>query len=107
MFRFRITVESLAPAAEAQSLQFEVENHDDIISIARGMPGRIEQLDDDAAKAFAIGLKLFGETILKHRTNPLFSPVKPVMAEFMKNLKQQLRAKDGRAAGAGEGGDQT
>jgi hypothetical protein len=101
MHRFRITVEPLSPASEPQTLQFEVENHDDIISIARRMSGRIE-LDDHGAKAFVIGLKLFSETILQNRTHPLFAPMKPIFGEFMKNLKQHLRANDEAKEGAAQ-----
>jgi Domain of Unknown Function with PDB structure (DUF3861) len=91
MYRYRITVESLSSTTEAQKLQFEAENHDDIFAIVRKMSGSLD-LDEDATKAFAVGLKLFTETVLKNRDNPLFSPIKPALGEFMKALKGQHRS---------------
>jgi len=93
MHRFRITVESLSPEMEGEKLEFEAVNHDNIIDIARRMPGRAG-MDEDAGRAFAIGLKLFGETILKNREKPLFASIRPAFSEFMKNLKAQNRSKE-------------
>ena len=84
MHRFRITVEPLSSAADP--LTFEVENHDDIISIAHRMNGRFD-LDEESSKAFGIGLKLFGEIILKNRNRPPFDQIRPAMGEFMKAVK--------------------
>jgi hypothetical protein len=56
------------------------------------MSGTKLGLDEDTAKAFAVGLKLFGETILKNRENPLFTQMKLAMGEFMKSLKAKLRS---------------
>ena len=95
MFRFRITVEPIAPAPDGPSLQFEVVHDDDIIGIAIRMPGRIE-LPDDEAKALAIGMKIFGETILKNRKDPLFSAIRPAFSDFMKGLKAHLRENDAK-----------
>jgi hypothetical protein len=86
MHRFRITVQSLSADAEADSLQFEATNHDDIIAIARRMNGRFD-LDEQSSKAFAIGLKLFGEVILKNRSRHPFDQIRPALAEFMKAVK--------------------
>jgi hypothetical protein len=36
---------------------------------------------------FAIGLKMFSEVMLKHRTNQLFAEFSPAFREFMKKLK--------------------
>lgn len=88
MYRYRITVEALSENAENPSLQFTTENHDDIISIAQRLSGKFG-LDEDGSKAFAIGLKLFGETVLKNREHPLFQGIKPALGDFMKELKRQ------------------
>jgi len=101
MFRFRITVEPISPAPDGPKLQFECTHHDDIIGIASRMPGRIE-LPDDEAKGLSIGMKIFGETILKNRNNPLFSPIRPAFSEFMKNLKAHLRENDAKKEAAKE-----
>ena len=89
MYRFRITVEPVPPNAEAGSVQFEVENHDDIIAIARRMNGRFD-LDEESSKAFAIGLKLFGEVVLKNRDREPFSLIRPSFGEFMKAVKAKV-----------------
>jgi hypothetical protein len=90
MYRYRITVESLTPGTAAQSMQFEAENHDDIFAIASRTvsSGRLG-LDENATKAFVVGLKLFGETVLKNRTHPLFAPMKDALDDFIRNLKGQ------------------
>ena len=89
MYRYRVTVEALSENPEQPSLTFEVVNHDDIPSIARRLSGKVA-MDEDATKAFAVGLKLFGETILQNRENPLFVEIRPAFVEFMKKLKQQV-----------------
>jgi Domain of Unknown Function with PDB structure (DUF3861) len=91
MYRYRITLESLSPETVAKELRFEVENHDDIFAIARRMSGKLG-LDENATNAFALGLKLFGETILKNRDNPLFAQIKLSMGEFMRALKGNVRS---------------
>ncbi len=48
------------------------------LAIARRMSGKLG-LDENATNAFALGLKLFGEAILKNRENPLFGQIKPSM----------------------------
>jgi hypothetical protein len=93
MHRFRITVESLNPATEnagteGDALQFDVVNHDDMVAIARRMVGRFD-LDEASSYAFAIGLKLFGEIVLKNRDRVPFSVIRPAFGEFMKLVKQR------------------
>ena len=41
----------------------------------------------DEAASFAIGLKLFTETMLRHRKHPLFAELQPHIGTFMKTLK--------------------
>ena len=86
MYRYRVTVESLSPAAESEPLRFEVENHDDIFAVVRKMSAR-EDLDAESVKAFAVGLKLFGEVVLRNRSNPMFGRIMPALGEFMHDLK--------------------
>lgn len=90
--RYRVTVEHLsdpqgAPSAYADALQFEVGNHDDIFAIVARMRQRGD-LDEQAATAFAVGLKLFSEVMLENKSHPLFVAFRPHFAEFMKTLKQ-------------------
>ncbi len=97
MKHFRITVESLDEASAGDKIEFVAVHHDDIIGIARRMPTRV-QMDEDSAKAFAIGMKLLGETILKNRTQPLFAELRPHFSEFMKGMKASFKAQKEAAA---------
>jgi len=86
MYRYRVTLESLSANTEAQTLQFETDNHDDIFAIVKRTQAR-GVLDDESAKAFAVGLKLFSEVILKNREKPPYSEMKPILGELMKIVK--------------------
>jgi len=101
MKHFRITVEALDAGAEGDKIEFTAVHHDDIIGIARRMPSRVE-MDEDSARAFAIGMKLFGETILKNRAKPLFADIRPHFSEFMKNMKAGFKAKAAEVSGEQE-----
>lgn len=90
--RYRISVEHLAdaqgaPSTHAAPLSFEAGNHDDILAIVERMRARGE-FDADTAAALAVGLKLFGEVMLTHKTHPLFAELVPHFGAFMKRLKQ-------------------
>lgn len=90
--RYRVTLEHLADTQgeslpPGKSLQFEVENHDDIFSIVERLRGRGD-FSEDTATAFGVGLKLFSEVMLKDRQNPLFQSFEPHFMQFMKALKQ-------------------
>ena len=89
--RYRITVEHLADAngqasAYGTPLQFETGSHDDLFAIVERarLRGDFDEVD---TVAFAVGLKLFSEVMLKNRKNPVFEKLSPAMAEFMARLK--------------------
>ena len=88
---YRVTVEHLEDAkgnaVEAEPLTFQARNHDDLFPIVARMKTR-ETFEADEAAALAIGLKLFGEVMLKHRENELFAPLRPHYVEFIKRLKK-------------------
>jgi hypothetical protein len=88
---YRITVEHLEDAkgnvVQAAPLTFETRNHDDLFPIVARM--RVRGLFDTAeAASLAIGLKLFGEVMLRNRQHELFAPLQPHFAEFIKRLKK-------------------
>lgn len=92
---YRITVERLQPDvandAPASSLTFEATNHDEVL----GLVERVRAsgiLPEGESAAFLVGLKLFGEVMLKHRAEPLFAPIVPHFAAFMKRLKADVSA---------------
>lgn len=101
--RYRVTLEHLTDAEGVRSthepLQFEVGNHDDIIAIVRRMRSRGD-FDEQAATAFAVGLKLFSEVMLEQKEHPLFAAFRPQFQQFMKELKKGPATP---AAAAGEG----
>ena len=89
--KYRVTLEHIGEGEEqtprhAEPMQFEVTNHDDIFFIVPWMQERTK-FDETTAKAFAVGLKLFGEVLLKNKHDPLFSEFYPEFIEFMKKLK--------------------
>ena len=88
---YRITVEHLADAdgnsGSAAPLQFEVANHDEILSVIERIRAK-GLLDPAAASAFGLGLKLFGETLLNNRDTPPFDALAPHFGQFMKTLKK-------------------
>jgi hypothetical protein len=79
------------PSNYQQALKFEVGNHDDIFAIVDKIKQR-QDFDEDQAAAFAVGLKLFSEVMLKQRKNPLFDEFRPHFMQFMKQLKQGNRS---------------
>jgi len=99
---YRVTLEYLggkhAGSELHAPLQFEAGNHDDLFDIvARVQASGLT--DADEAAALALGLKLFGEVLLKHRKDPLFSELQPVFGEFIGAFKQRIRdTQEGKAA---------
>lgn len=91
--QYRITVESIDSTDDsvAQTLQFNVEDHENLF----GAIEKIKQGSDlapEAATQFAVGLRLFGTTLLKHPKHPLFADLMPHFKAFMTNLKKTIKA---------------
>ena len=72
------------------AITFTATNHDELTEIVRRMQDAGLFPPDEAA-AFAIGLKLFGETMLLHRDSALFTEMRPHFMDFMKKLKASLK----------------
>ena len=90
--KYKISVEHIAdatgnPSTYAEALEFTTYNHDDIFKVL-GFIQKTELLDGESAKAFAVGLKLFGEVLLEHKDVPLFKEFMPQFVQFMKALKK-------------------
>ncbi len=83
---YRVTVEPLDDTNTAAPLVFDTSNHDELFSIVERIRAKAIVPADEAA-SFAIGLKLFTETMLRHRKHPLFAEVQPHIGTFMKTLK--------------------
>ena len=89
--QYRVQVEHLAdakgnPSSYDEPLVFEVGNHDDIFAVVEKVK-TLSGLPEDKAVPFALGLKLFGETILENKDHPLFEEMGPHFMQFMKKLK--------------------
>ena len=88
---YRLTLEHLEDAkgnpVTKTPLQFDVRNHDDLYAIVEKVKAK-GLFDEDEATAFAIGLKLFRETMLHHRGSEVFKDLDPHMSEFMKAFKK-------------------
>ena len=87
---YRVTVERLegdVPSAVDEALVFQTTNHDDLFKILSAVRQRRLLPDDDAAE-FTIGLKLFAEVLIKHRSDTPFKELFPHIGSFMKALKR-------------------
>ena len=89
---YRVSIEYLENAkgetVEQSPLEFQVRNHDELFAIVERAKAK-GLFEGDEAVAFAIGLKLFSEVMLKHKDEALFQPLQPCFGEFMKGLKKQ------------------
>lgn len=91
--QYRISVEHVedkqGQLVDHHVLSFTVGNHDDILEIVERIDSAQLFAGDDAV-AFAVGIKLFSEVMLKHHDNPLFTDFRPHFMAFMKKLKASL-----------------
>ncbi|MDR2212206.1 MAG: DUF3861 domain-containing protein [Pseudomonadales bacterium] len=69
-------------------LSFAVKNHDDLFDIVAKVKAK-HLFEEQEAEAFAIGLKLFREVMLRHRGSEVFAKLNPHFSEFMKEFKQR------------------
>ena len=83
---YRVTVEPLDDTNTAAPLVFDTSNHDELFSIVERVRAKAIVPDEEVA-SFAIGLKLFTETMLRHRKHALFAELQPHIGTFMKSLK--------------------
>ena len=78
------------PSTYTDILSFNSYNHDDIFNVLQVIQNS-QMLDAEAAKSFAVGLKLFSEVMLEHKNFPLFKDFMPHFGQFMKTLKQTVK----------------
>jgi hypothetical protein len=91
-YRYKITVEALTGAkgelVTGRALSFEAANHDDILGIVERMQARLP-FDGSTVASLGVGLKLFSEVTLVHRSDPMFAMIQPALGEFVRGLKQR------------------
>lgn len=93
--QYAVTVKHIAdaqgnPSAYSEVLQFNAYNHDDLFQVLEHL-SKANLLDDEKTKAFAVGLKLFGETLLENKDLPVFKDFMPQFVQFMKSLKHTIK----------------
>ncbi|MCF1421829.1 DUF3861 domain-containing protein [Mangrovimonas futianensis] len=90
---YRLTMEEVIlkdpnePLKDPITLEFD--NHDDIFKIMDIVKQKQLFESESQAQEFALGLKLFGEVMLKNRNHPIFESFYPAFSAFMKTLKSQ------------------
>jgi len=88
---YRITLEHLEDPkgnpVDRPPMVFEAKNHDDLYVIVEKIKAK-GLFEDQDAEAFAIGLKLFREVMLKYRGNDVFKALDPHFSDFMKAFKK-------------------
>ncbi|RYG56546.1 MAG: DUF3861 family protein [Alphaproteobacteria bacterium] len=89
-YTYRITVENMTGAAPAGGsiLNFEVSNHDDVLRVL-DLVRECKIVPFEETAEFTVGLKLFGEVLIRRRQEPLFAEIYPHFQVFMKNLKKR------------------
>ena len=90
--KYRLTLELISTTNGEtglhEPLQLEFDNHDKIFSIINRIQSKNIFKSKEQATEFAIGLKMFGEVMLKNRNLPLFEEFRPAFGNFMKRLKE-------------------
>ena len=93
---YEVTLKHIAdaqgnPSNYTDTLSFNTYNHDDIFKVLQVIQNSQMLDDDEAAKSFTVGLKLFSEVMLEHKNLPLFKDFMPHFGQFMKALKQTVK----------------
>lgn len=63
------------------------QNHDDVFKIIEMLSEKDLLKERSQTIQFVIGLKLFGDVMVKNRDMELFADIRPAFMEFMKKLK--------------------
>jgi len=89
--KYRITLEQLeianGSAINTEPLTLNIENHDELFNIIERVKQKGIFEDQQQAAEFAIGLKMFSETMLRNRKHPLFEEFSKPFRLFMEQLK--------------------
>lgn len=80
-------VEKKDGTKSGKQMDFSFENHDDIFHLLEGAQDKTWFDNPKTNIEFVMGLKLFGEVMIKNRQNPLFAEVMPAFTQMMKKLK--------------------
>lgn len=88
---YRLSLEALGDdaAPPGETLTFRVTNHDDLFQILSRIRAGTAVPEAEAAE-FTVGLKLFGEILLRHRGEPPFAELFPHFGAFVRKLKSHV-----------------
>ena len=89
---YRITIEevSVKEDRELQTMQFEIEDRENMFAIVE----KIKQdsgLDEQSAARLGVSIRLLGPLMMQDRKHPLFVDFMPHFRDFMQNLKKTLK----------------
>ncbi|MBT9239910.1 DUF3861 domain-containing protein [Vibrio splendidus] len=89
---YRITIEevSVKEDRELQTMQFEIEDRENMFAIVE----KIKQdsgLDEQSAARLGVSIRLLGPLMMQDRKHPLFLNFMPHFRDFMQNLKKTLK----------------
>ncbi|CDU03773.1 conserved hypothetical protein [Vibrio coralliirubri] len=89
---YRITIEevSVKEDRELQTMQFEIEDRENMFAIVE----KIKQdsgLDEQSATRLGVSIRLLGPLMMQDRKYPLFVNFMPHFRDFMQNLKKTLK----------------
>ncbi|PMO55693.1 DUF3861 domain-containing protein [Vibrio splendidus] len=89
---YRITIEevSVKEDRELQTMQFEIEDRENMFAIVE----KIKQdsgLDEQSAARLGVSSRLLGPMMMQDRKHPLFVDFMPHFRNFMQNLKKTLK----------------
>lgn len=89
---YRITIEevSVKEDRELQTMQFEIEDRENMFAIVE----KIKQdsgLDEQSAARLGVSIRLLGPLMMQDRKHPLFVNFMPHFRDFMQNLKKTLK----------------
>ncbi|MCK8079973.1 DUF3861 domain-containing protein [Vibrio sp. 1CM24A] len=89
---YRITIEevSVKEDRELETMQFEIEDRENLFAIVE----KIKQdsgLDEQSAARLGVSIRLLGPLMMQDRKHPLFVNFMPHFRDFMQNLKKTLK----------------
>ena len=91
--QYKLTLEYLknSKGEEMQEPPIELlfQNHDNIYNILKVVQEKDLFGDNSQTTQFVIGLKLFGDIVMRNRDLELFKEMQPAFLEFMKKLKSK------------------
>ncbi|MEZ8687974.1 DUF3861 domain-containing protein [Vibrio splendidus] len=89
---YRITIEevSVKEDRELQTMQFEIEDRENMFAIVEKIT-QDSGLDEQSAARLGVSIRLLGPMMMQDRKHPLFVDFMPHFRNFMQNLKKTLK----------------